>query len=189
MKKYLLILTSLIILVTFFLFLGNKSNSTESNVESLINKKSLPQTKKIELQKLKMDNQNIVPSFESEDSNMDSDRDYLLWRKITDEIEANWSKEIYLHCQYLDRENADKLYESYLKARKEYLVPQETNLSDTLNDLSRLNGESITNENDYLDPQQEQDEFITQLHRIFREHYGYIEAQRKIFLDAHHTND
>ena len=189
MKKYLLILTSFFLVVSFFLFSGNKSNSTKSNVRSLIDKKSLPQKKKIELQELKTDNQNIVPSFDSQDSSMDSDRDYLLWRKISDEIEADWSKEIYIHCQYVDRENADKLYESYLKARNEYLAPQETTLLDTLDDLSRLNSESITDENDYLEPQNEQDIFITQLHRIFREHYGYIEAQRKIFLDTHHTNN
>lgn len=188
MKKYILIFTSFVILVSFFLFSGSKSNSTESTVGSIIYKKSLPPSKKFELQELKTDNQNIVPSSESQDS-MDSDRDYLLWRKISDKIEDEWSKEIYLHCQYVDRENADKLYNSYLKARKEYIAPQETTLLDSLNDLSRLNGESITNENDNLEPEDEQDAFITQLRRIFREHYGYIETQRKIFLDAHSTND
>jgi hypothetical protein len=187
MKKYILIFTSFVILVSFFLFSGNKSNSTESTVGSIIYKKSLPPSKKIELQELKTDNQNIVPSSESQDS-MDSDRDYLLWRKISDKIEDEWSKEIYLHCQYVDRENADKLYNSYLKARKEYIAPQETTLLDSLNDLSRLNGESITNENDNLEPEDEQDAFITQLRRIFREHFGYIQTQRKIFLDAHATN-
>jgi hypothetical protein len=188
MKKYILIFTSFFILVSFFLFSGSKSNSTESTVGSIIYKKSLPPSKKIELQEeLKTDNQNIVPSSESQDF-MDSDRDYLLWRKISDKIEDEWSKEIYLHCQYVDRENADKLYNSYLKARKEYIAPQETTLLDSLNDLSRLNGESITNENDNLEPEDEQDAFITQLRRIFREHFGYIQTQRKIFLDAHATN-
>ena len=187
MKKYILIFTSVVILVSFFLFSGSKSNSTESTVGSIIYKKSLPPSKKIELQELKTDNQNIVPSSESQDS-MDSDRDYLLWRKISDKIEDEWSKEIYIHCQYVDRENADKLYDSYLKARKVYIAPQETTFLDNLDDLSRLNGESITNENENLEPEDEQDAFITQLRRIFREHYGYIQTQRKIFLDAHATN-
>ena len=174
--------------MSFFLFSGSKSDSIESTVGSLIDKKSLPQRKKMELKKIKTHNQNTVPLYEFMDSNMGSDRDYFLWRKISDEIEADWSKEVYTHCQYVDRENADELYESYLKARKEYLAPEETTLMDSLNDLSRLNSESITDEKGDLGPEQEQDAFISQLHRIFREHYGYIETQRKIFLDAHPTD-
>lgn len=124
-----------------------------------------------------------------EPSDIDQDRDYLLWRKESDEIEEAWNKEIYTHIQYVNREHADELYNLYLKERLEYLSPQEITLSDSLNELSRLNGESIENDKDRIEPEMDQDRFISKLRNIFRQDYRFIEAQRKIFLDTYSSNN
>lgn len=125
---------------------------------------------------------------EKQDSNIDPDRDYLLWSKVSNEIEEEWNKEIYTHIQYFDREHADVLYQAYLKEREIYLTPTERDLSDDLNELSKLNGESIDNWRKDIDPQIHEEEFIQKLRKIFRQNYGYLEGQRKIFLDNHSNN-
>lgn len=118
-------------------------------------------------------------------SHLDQNRDYLLWGKLNDELEATWEKEIFGHIQYIDRENAQDLYRAYSYERTKYLADEELSLTSQLNDLSRLNGESVEDPKKFENPEMLQDEFITALRRIFRQHYGFIEDQRKIFLDAH----
>lgn len=121
---------------------------------------------------------------ETNNNTVDADRDYLLWNKVSDEVEMMWDKEIYTHIQYIDRENSDLLYKYYLSERKDYLRTQDRSLAQSLNDLSRLNGESIVDEDAYSSPEMRHDEFTMKLRKLFRKQYSYIEDQRKIFLDT-----
>jgi hypothetical protein len=186
MRKLLLIMSSLFIavLILFALTQENPKTPEISSNHKIKNKKTKQKSHSIPSENL-LDNSNSILPSETHDPSIDPDRDYLLWNKKSNEIEDAWNKEIYSHIQYIDREHAEGLYSSYLKERNSYLAPQEKNLSDTLDDFSRLNGESIDDPERYTNAELQQDEFITNLRRIFRQNYEYIETQRKVFLDAH----
>lgn len=184
MKVSILVIIGLCALVFIYFTKSQKSPVTELPKNEISQREIDDHKRHDETLPDSLDSNPVFP-FESNDSNIDSDRDYLLWRKESNEIEAAWNKEIYSHLQYLDRERAEELYEAYLYERRNYLAPQEKSLSDSLDDLSKLNGESIVNEDDFIEPEEHQDKFITTLRSIFRGHYDYIEAQRKIFLDTH----
>ncbi|WPU65143.1 hypothetical protein [Peredibacter starrii] len=186
MAKSLLIFSGFcFIALTFYLFSQDKAVQLKRASNPVIEKEHYhPETKSKFFPKVTENLISAHPTQYEEVSDVDSDRDYLLWRKESDEIEEAWNKEIYTHIQYINREHADELYNLYLKERREYLIPQEVSLEDSLNELSRMNGESIENERDRIEPEMEQDRFISKLRGLFRQDYKYIEAQRKIFLDS-----
>lgn len=119
----------------------------------------------------------------------DPDRDYLMWRKISPEAEAAWSLELYELIKYFDRENAINVFEQYQKARAEFLSTKETTLVDQLDEISRLNGESIEEKNKYSNDEMDQDIFVTEIRSIFRQNYGLVESERKKFLDSQSAMD
>lgn len=187
MKRWSLFITLLCISALFAFFFNRKETETSVASPSSIKVKTVssqsPVTELAQSNSQGTSDSPFIP--ERQDSNIDPDRDYLLWSKVSDELEEEWNKEIYTHIQYIDRYHADALYQAYLKERKVYLFPTERDLADDLNELSKLNGESIDNWRKDVDPQINEDEFIQKLRMIFRQHYGYIEGQRKIFLDNH----
>ncbi len=168
-----------------FIFFSGKKDSTELAINPRDGKRpTLAQTLRPKVFEAPTSVDQLPSSSEEQGSSLGPDRDHLLWRKESDAIEEAWNDEIYLHIQYVDREHADELYRAYAKSRRDYLNMKNPPLSDALDDLLKLNGQSIPSDDEFLTPEVLHNEFVTNLKLIFRQHYSHIEERRKVFLDA-----
>lgn len=183
MKRYLLIIGTTSLIVILFL-LVQPSSDTPVTGEINFREEALPVDRSERILPVKESKAITISEVPDESVHVDPDRDYLLWRKVSDDVEAEWNEELFSHIQYVDRERAQNLYRKYLEERRNFLRPQEVTLTDSLNELSRLNGESIEERDKGPDPMADND-FAMKLRKLFGPHYRYIEDQRKIFLDTH----
>lgn len=119
------------------------------------------------------------------DNGVDQERDVQVWQSLGEESESLWHRELLEHLRYVDRDNAEALFKSYKKLWADYFVPRGTGLKEVVHELSKMNGESYEDLEQYDNVLMKEDDFSRELRRIFKDNYQFIENERKKFVDAH----
>lgn len=101
----------------------------------------------------------------------------------TEEIEIMWMDNLHDYLTVSDPENADEIYAIYLKEVDSHEEDLKTNLATNLDQLSTMNGESISTVGDSVPPYELERLHQTRVKRILGANYEYVREREQIDRD------
>lgn len=101
------------------------------------------------------------------------------------DLQSEWNSHVLRHLQSLEPARAAIIYQSYLEEEAIYQQGVEKTLLASLKQLSRLNGESDTEQ--IVDDKSALKLHEENIKEILGPHYGYIARERKEFFGAYQS--